>query len=66
MYLTQHGPVVVGNSVMVPLAPCHGHVAARKCMLCPCGYHGGLGGGYSRVKGKHLAAFLLPHVDSQG
>jgi hypothetical protein len=60
------GPGVVGNDATVPLALCHGHVAAHKCVLCPGGDHGGLRDGYSRDEGKHLAAFLLPCVDSQG
>jgi hypothetical protein len=59
------GPGVVGNAAMVPLAPCHSHVAARECVLCPGGDHGGLGDGYSCIKCKYLETFLLSHVDSQ-
>jgi hypothetical protein len=60
------GPGVVNNGMTVPLAPCHGHVAARECVLCPSGGHGGLGDGYSHGKGNYLATFFLPWVDSQG
>ncbi len=60
------GPGVVDNGVTVPFVPCHGHVATRKCVICPGGDHGGLGDEYSHVEGKYLAAFLLPRVDSQG
>ncbi len=60
------GPGVVGNGAMVLIAPCHVHVAARNCMLCPGCDYGGLGDGYRCVEGKYLAAFLLPCVDSQG
>ncbi len=59
------GPGVVGNGATVPLAPCHSHVAAHKCVLCPGGDHGGLRDGYSCVVCKYLARFLLPCVDSQ-
>jgi hypothetical protein len=41
-------------------------MAAHECVLCLGGDPGGPGVGCSRVKGKYLAAFLLPCVDSQG
>jgi hypothetical protein len=46
------GPGVVNNGAMIPLVPCHGHVATCECVLCPGGDHGGLGDGYSRIKDK--------------
>ncbi len=42
--------------------PCYGHVDTREHVLCPGDDHGGLG---DRYRSKHLATFLLPHVDSQ-
>jgi hypothetical protein len=60
------GPGVVDNGATIPLAPCHGHVAACECVLCPSGDHAGLGNGYSRIEGKYLAALLVLCADSQG